>query len=82
MIPSSFETIGHIAHLNLFPEHAPYKKLIGQVLLDKNPTIKTVVNKSEKLENVYRNPTLELLAGRPDFECELKEGNCEFKLDF
>lgn len=29
MIPSSFEVIGHIAHLNLLPAHEPHKKLIG-----------------------------------------------------
>ena len=36
------------------------------------------MNKCEKLENVYRNPTLELLAGRPDYVTELSEGKCKF----
>ena len=39
LIPSSFETVGHIAHLNLLPAHEKFKRLIGQVLLDKNPLI-------------------------------------------
>ena len=29
-IPSSFETVGHIAHLNLREEYEPYKEVIGQ----------------------------------------------------
>lgn len=29
MIPSSFETAGHIAHLNLFPCHNEYKYMIA-----------------------------------------------------
>lgn len=33
-IPSSFETIGHIAHLNLREEQFPYKKAIAEVILD------------------------------------------------
>jgi tRNA (guanine37-N1)-methyltransferase len=44
-IPSSFETIGHIAHLNLREAHLPYKFLIAQVMLDKFTAIKTVINK-------------------------------------
>lgn len=31
IVPSAFETVGHIAHLNLREEHAPYKKLIAKV---------------------------------------------------
>jgi hypothetical protein len=29
MVPSSFETAGHIAHLNLFPCHEEYKFIIA-----------------------------------------------------
>ena len=44
-VPCSFETVGHIAHLNLRDELLPFKHLVGQVLLDKNPSIRTIVNK-------------------------------------
>jgi tRNA (guanine37-N1)-methyltransferase len=44
-VPSSFETVGHVAHLNIRDELIPYKHLIGQVILDKNLNIRTVVNK-------------------------------------
>ena len=44
-IPGGFEIIGSIAHLNLSDEQMPYRKIIGQVLLDKNPSLKTVVSK-------------------------------------
>lgn len=33
-VPSSFETVGHVAHLNLREELLPYKELIGQVALE------------------------------------------------
>lgn len=33
-IPSSFTQIGHIAHMNLRDYYFPWKKLIGQVILD------------------------------------------------
>ena len=42
-IPSSFEQVGHIAHLNLREEHAPFKEAIGTVLLDKNASIEVCI---------------------------------------
>ncbi len=33
-IPSSYELIGKIAHMNLREEYLPYKKIIGRMLLD------------------------------------------------
>jgi tRNA G37 N-methylase Trm5 len=43
--PVSFEVAGNIAHFNLRDEMLPFKELIGQVVRDKNPRIRTVVNK-------------------------------------
>ena len=82
VVPSSFEAIGHIAHLNLKPEHFPYKEIIGQVLLDKNHSIRTVVNKIEAIHNQFRTPELEILAGEPELETIAKEGKCKFKLNY
>ncbi|EGR26893.1 TRM5 tRNA methyltransferase 5, putative [Ichthyophthirius multifiliis] len=81
-IPSGFETIGHIAHFNLKPNQFPYKYLIGQVLIEKIKSIKTVVNKLEKLHNIYRTPELEILAGNPNLETKVNEGKCIFTLNF
>ena len=33
-VPSSFEQIGHIAHLNLREEQLPYKGIIGMALIN------------------------------------------------
>ena len=81
-VPSSFETIGHIAHLNLRPEHEPFKHLIGSVILDKNPVIKTVVNKVGAIETTFRVFQMELLAGEDKFQVEVKEGGCIFTFDY
>ena len=44
-VPKGFETIGDIAHLNLSKIAQPLKFQIGQVVLDKNPKLRTVVCK-------------------------------------
>lgn len=60
VVPTGFETVGHIAHMNLGEEHMPYKYQIGQVFLEKNPTIKTVLTKVGHIENVYRTYNFEV----------------------
>ena len=80
--PSSFETVGHIAHLNLREEQRPYGTLIAAVLLDKNPSIKTVINKLGTIENEYRVFEMEILAGERNMETEVRQHGCRFKLDY
>ncbi|KAI0652393.1 guanine-N-1-methyltransferase [Trametes meyenii] len=80
--PSGFATVGHMAHLNLRPEYLPYKHIIGQVILDKSPTCRTVVNKLDNIDNQFRVFRMELLAGEPDFVVTQSENNCHFTFDF
>lgn len=80
--PSAFETVGHIAHLNLKDEHLPYKKAIAKVVLDKNqPKIQTVVNKLEAISNDYRTMELEVLAGNHSLVTTLSENGLRFQVD-
>lgn len=81
-IPSGFTITGHIAHLNLRSEFKPYGEIIGQVILDKNPNIKTVVNKLDSIDTVYRTFAMEILAGENNLVVEQRESNCLFKFDF
>ncbi|GFP92527.1 tRNA (guanine(37)-n1)-methyltransferase 1 [Phtheirospermum japonicum] len=82
IIPSSFETVGHIAHLNLREEHLQYKNLIAKVVLDKNrPKIQTVVNKVDAIHNDYRTMQLEVLAGNNSLVTTVVENGLRFHVD-
>eukprot|EP00798_Chlamydomonas_sp_ICE-L_P017065 gene17065-23357_t len=81
-VPTSFECVGHIAHLNLREEHEPYKFVIGQVIMDKNPNLRTVVNKVGSIENEYRVFQMEVIAGERNLETEVLQHGSRFKLDF
>mmetsp|Transcript_17974 Transcript_17974/g.23499 ORF Transcript_17974/g.23499 Transcript_17974/m.23499 type:complete len:474 (-) Transcript_17974:35-1456(-) len=81
-IPSSFETIGHIAHFNLREELMPYRYLIGQVVLDKNAHIKTVVTKTGNIETKFRTFPMEVIAGKEDFNVVVKEHGVRFSFNF
>ncbi|KAI0363619.1 guanine-N-1-methyltransferase [Pilatotrama ljubarskyi] len=80
--PSGYASVGHLAHLNLRPEYLPYKHIIGQVILDKSPTCRTVVNKIDNIDNQFRVFRMELLAGEPDFVVTQSENGCQFTFDF
>ncbi|KAI7748409.1 hypothetical protein M8C21_007566 [Ambrosia artemisiifolia] len=82
IVPSSFETVGHIIHLNLRDEHLPYKNLIAKVVLDKNkPKIQTVVNKIDAINNDFRTMQLEVLAGNHSLVTRLVENGLHFHVD-
>lgn len=80
--PAGFTMVGHIAHMNLREEYLPFKEIIGQVILDKNSSIRTVVNKLDTIDSVYRNFQMEVLAGEPDLVATQHESGCKFRFDF
>ncbi|KAI4274463.1 MAG: hypothetical protein LQ337_003919 [Flavoplaca oasis] len=83
-IPVGFSVVGHVAHLNLRDQYLPYKTLIASVLMDKNPTIRTVINKIDDVgeENEFRTFNYEVLAGPDDMDVEVKEQDCIFNFDY
>lgn len=82
-VTTSFETIGHIAHVNLRESQLDYKHVIGQVLLDKNkPRIRTIVNKTSDIQETFRFFKMELLAGSDDMIATVIENGCSFTFDF
>eukprot|EP00123_Amoebidium_parasiticum_P015057 comp22762_c0_seq1/m.35561 comp22762_c0_seq1/g.35561 ORF comp22762_c0_seq1/g.35561 comp22762_c0_seq1/m.35561 type:complete len:529 (-) comp22762_c0_seq1:193-1779(-) len=81
-VTTAFEAVGHIAHMNLRDCHLPYKNLIGQVVLDKNPKLKTVVNKMDSIDTTFRFFKMEVLAGEDNFQTEVRENNCVFRFDY
>ncbi|XP_058462306.1 tRNA (guanine(37)-N1)-methyltransferase [Malaya genurostris] len=79
---SAFSKIGHIIHLNLKDHLLPYKTLIGEVLMDKIPACRTVVNKLNTIDNTYRNFQMDLLAGEENYQVSVKENGVTFEFDF
>ncbi|KAL1903088.1 tRNA(m(1)G37)methyltransferase [Sporothrix stenoceras] len=83
-IPAGFNTAGHVAHLNLRDRFKPYKHIVGEVLLDKNPHLRTVINKVDLVgtESVFRTFPYEVLAGPDDMDVEVRENGCTFSFDY
>ncbi|CAI5524259.1 unnamed protein product, partial [Closterium sp. Naga37s-1] len=85
-VPTAFETVGHIAHVNLRDDLLPYRFVIGKVLLQKNaPLIRAVVNKSGIIENEFRVPTLDLIAGEGSsshLPTSVRQHGATFHLDY
>ncbi|XP_027761694.1 tRNA (guanine(37)-N1)-methyltransferase isoform X2 [Empidonax traillii] len=81
-VTSGFSRVGHIAHLNLRDHQLPYRHLIGQVIIDKNPGITCAVNKTSIIDSTYRNFEMEVLAGEKNLVTKVKENNTAYELDF
>jgi len=83
-LPTGFTLAGHVAHLNLRERYWPYKHLIATVLADKNPLVRTVINKLDTVgtENAYRTFQYEVLYGPDDMNVTVNEQGCTFNFDF
>ncbi|CAN9502137.1 unnamed protein product [Ophioblennius macclurei] len=81
-VTSGFSRVGHIAHMNLREHQLPYKNLIGQVIMDKNPGVTCVVNKTNIIDSTYRNFKMEVLAGEENMVAKVKENGVAYEFDF
>ena len=83
-VPSSFEVVGNVLHLNLRAPQLPHARLIGQVLLDKHRHVQIVVNKSEMVGGAFRTFGMQTLAAHPGATLitQVRENGCTFTLDF
>ena len=79
---SGFSKVGHLLHLNLRDHLLDYKKVIGEVLLDKVPNTRSVVNKVNIIDSTFRNFQMEVLAGDADTIVTVRHSKCEFQFDF
>ncbi|XP_008282135.1 tRNA (guanine(37)-N(1))-methyltransferase isoform X1 [Stegastes partitus] len=81
-VTSAFSRVGHIAHMNLRDHQLPYRNLIGQVIMDKNPGVTCVVNKMNIIDSTYRNFKMEVLAGEENMVAKVKENGVTYEFDF
>ncbi|XP_077494680.1 tRNA (guanine(37)-N(1))-methyltransferase-like isoform X2 [Amblyomma americanum] len=79
---SGYSIVGHVLHLNLREHLQPYKKLIGQVYLDKVKNVRCVVSKASAIESTFRNFHMELLAGEQDTKVHVRQNGARFEFDF
>ncbi|MGI0089347.1 MAG: class I SAM-dependent methyltransferase [Nitrosopumilaceae archaeon] len=77
----AFDQIGSIIILRIPDSLVPKKKAIGEILLQKVKTAKSVFYQSSPVTGDYRTRDLELLAGEDTTEAEYKEYGCRFRVD-
>lgn len=81
-VPGGFEMVGDIAHMNLLKSQMEHKKIIGEVIMDKNPMLRSVVTKIGHIESTFRFYDLECIAGdSSNFETTVVEDKVRFRVD-
>ncbi|XP_077180040.1 tRNA (guanine(37)-N(1))-methyltransferase isoform X2 [Paroedura picta] len=82
-VTTAFSRVGHIAHLNLRDHQLPYRHLVGQVIIDKNPGLTCAINKTNIIDSAYRNFKMEVLVGEEaSMITKVKENYITYEFDF
>lgn len=77
----AFDQIGSIIIIRIPDSLVSKKKAIGEILLQKIKTAKSVFYQSSPVEGDFRTRNLELIAGEDNIETEYKEYGCRFKVN-
>ncbi len=81
LLTKAYDVVGKIAIIEIDDKLLSKKKLIGEVLLESNNNIKTVVRKVGGHEGEYRIQNYEFLAGDNNLETLHKENGISLKLN-
>ncbi|KLJ05908.1 tRNA wybutosine-synthesizing protein 2 [Blastomyces silverae] len=83
-MPVGFTQVGHVAHFNLREQYLPYRFLLGEILIDKHPQARTVINKTDDVgsHSEFRTFSYEILAGPDDMNVTVHEQDCEYSFDY
>ncbi|PHH51609.1 tRNA (guanine(37)-N1)-methyltransferase [Ceratocystis fimbriata CBS 114723] len=83
-IPTGYNSVGQVVHLNLRERYLPYKSVIAQVIAEKNSGVRTVINKVDNVgaESQFRTFAYEVLRGPDDLNVEVHENGCVFAFDY
>uniref|UniRef100_A0A8C8CXJ8 tRNA methyltransferase 5 n=1 Tax=Oncorhynchus tshawytscha TaxID=74940 RepID=A0A8C8CXJ8_ONCTS len=71
----------HIAHMNLREHQLPYRNIIGQVIMDKNPWVTCVVNKTNTIDSTYRSFKM-VMVGEENMVAKVRENGVTYEFDF
>ena len=82
LVPSSFDVVGDILIFSDFPEElAKKEKIIGSVILENYPHVKTILKKTKKYSGKFRTPKLKFIAGDEKKETLHKENEVVLRLN-
>ncbi|WP_287586052.1 class I SAM-dependent methyltransferase family protein [Candidatus Borrarchaeum sp.] len=80
-VPHSYDVIGDIAILDIPPELSQHSRTIGEALLRSHKHIKTVLDKKDVIQDLYRVGKYEVIAGENQTETIHREYGCRFAID-
>jgi tRNA (guanine37-N1)-methyltransferase len=80
-LPRSLDIVGDIAIAELPPELELYSAEIGQGILQVNPNVRLVLNKTSEVAGVHRTRGLQILAGSGGMETVHREFGCSYSVD-
>ena len=79
--PRSFDLIGDIAIVEIPADLIPFSSQIGKAVLEVNPHVRLVLQKSSDVMGTFRTRKFQALAGNGTTETVYHEFSCRYKLD-
>jgi len=81
LLPRRLRRLGHVAILWIHPDIVQFSKQIGEVVLQYDSRIQSVLRRVAAISGPYRQPAVELIAGSENTDTHFKENGVIFHLN-